>query len=406
MVQLKKSFYKRKNRLENRGSNPPKRAYNKMQALGPIIFGLFFAPAIIATTLISQTAFLMIANILLSVGSLLTIGYGLYEKIRDKKYQAAFWEFMFTAAIMTGLFFLAFNYAPLIAGSGFLATLCFMNLFASSINVFMLMRLIVLPPLLATTQYILSKLGLKSSIELESAPDFDLECDDCANELITKNYTDESIINTENKDWKIQALLPFNKSKELIYKYIDKYLKSFFGAIERSGEIKSRQANYDSMVENRSIDGSHNVFFKNKLIAKSLKVQRLTNAYKECLENPPRAKPLFAERKKILEKYFNKSSVKEKVNHEEYLTALKTEIFNQYRKLITVLECFPLHMALDHLQKVMSISLSDSQVETLKKSIINEGNLSIYTQGFKDQNGLNLVESYSQDDLFEQSLSF
>ena len=396
-TRLKKSYFKQKKYLQNRNTSIFKLAHHKMQALG-LIYSILLSPIVVAASIISHATFLMVANIVYSSYKLFEILYKIYEKIYYKKYHAAFWEFFFSAAIIAGLFMLVFTFAPLIPGSGLISIICFINLFASSINIFVLLRPLLLPLLFSIPKYVARIFGHEIDIELEFAPDFNSEEDDCARRLIIRNYPTHEI-----KDGCANELMlePFNQSKTIIYKKINKDSVGW-GAIERAGEIEEKKKYYDDMVNKGTISGSHDTFFRNKLLAKAQKIQLLTEALSEVSS----IKPSSPEVDKTLRKYFDQYSVQDV---QACVAILKSEIVRQADKMDALFACFPLHLFLHRLQDDMKSNLSDGQqkyfasrrvARTVQVGENNLSELSIYRGNSETYRKLSELQENCKDQLY------
>lgn len=370
------NFYKSDKSLARKGDNISKRVHKNMQALGPIIFALFFAPTVVVvSSIMSQAAFLIASNIFLSLGFLVSITYGIYEKFTNQRKLAAVLELVFSLAIIAGLFFLAFYFTPFIGGWSFLGTLSFINLFASSINIFMLIRVLLLPPILSSLQAFLVKCGFeKAKIELEYSRDIRAVGEDntsedfCANILLIK-YPESCRRFDDN--WKKEAIKPFNHAKNVIRDYENKYQSSLLGNVIRSSDIANRRSNYMNMVERGDTDSIF-AFFRRKLIDKSSEVRKLTVAAGSVSEDLRLHSNAC--------KYFVKHDAKDMgFTFEEYQGVLRLKIKVLITEMLNILQAYPLHMALDHLNKTLK-ELTEDQRRYLARNICVESQVGLYAE--------------------------
>ncbi len=380
MVALNKKFYKRRNDLETQGDNIFSRASKNISTLTPIIFGLILGPTVVVSSIISQAAFLMIANILLSVGLSLAFFNRVYQG------NAKFLEVILTLGMITALFFLVLYLSPVITGWDLLSVISFINLFASSINSFFLLRTLILPPLLATFKYILGKIGIHIDIHLDKQRDFHVEVDlekglksdAAATELITKNYPMATSENLKDNNWRKIAIKPYNRSKEVIYGYATRYRSTPFGEINNHDKIAERLKVVENIMFNAATDSSHNVLLKNKLIKKSFKVQSMQDdvtILSSSYENYGKSqKDEFIERRFLHVKHHGVE-----VPTSELIRCLNDNIHMQINKIINLLQCYPLHMAIDLLDKILNKYLSTTHIETIKNTITTDEMKGLYS---------------------------
>ncbi len=372
MVALNKKFYSRRKDIENKGDNIFSRASKNIATLTPIIFGIILGPTVVVSSIMSQAAFLMIANILLSIG--LTVAF------LNRVYQgnAKFLEIILTISMMAGLFFLVLYLSPVISGWNLLGAVSFINLFASSVNSFFLLRPLVLPPLLAVIEYGLSKVGIKVDVDLDKQRNFEVEIDldkgfksdSSATDLLMKNYPSATTKNLNDNTWRENAIAPYNHSKEVLYKYATRYRSLPFGEINNYEKISKCIKLVDSIFIDGATDSSHNVFFKNKLIHKSQKIK----FFRDDIEK------INSLKCDDIKKRFISMSSKDLHEKTGLVSCLQENVQLQLNKIINLLNCYPLHIAIDLLEKTLSKNMNEEDINAIKDKIVTEDKKSLYIE--------------------------
>lgn len=389
MLVLNKKFYSRKKDLEKQGENIFSKASKNISTIAPIIFSLILGPTVVVSSVMSQATFLMIANILLSIGLSLAFLNRVYHG------NAKSLEIVLTLGMIAALFFLVLYLSPVITAWNVLGVISFINLFASSINAFFLLRTTILPPVLASIKFVLSKAGFKVDINLDKNRDFEVEIDfekglksdAAATVLLTKNYppcvaTAENIV---NNNWRTIAISPYNHSKDRLYHYATRYRSTPFGEINNREAIADCLKHVDNMMLKGSIDGSHNVFFFKKLIAKSEKVKAMSddltilNQHSQCSSD-------WTEKTSFINKRFILHSSAFKIS--QCIDVLNANIQTQLGKIKILLQCYPLHVAIDYLDKHLNKFLSAAQSAELKKRIATGEMQRLYPPGELQRMGL------------------
>lgn len=389
MLSLNKSVYSARH-VEKHGDNIFSKAAKDLSTVTPIIFGIILGPTVVVSSIMSQAAFLMIANILLSVGLSLMFFNRVYQG------NAKLPEIFLTLSIITALFFLVLYVSPVIMGLDFLSILSYINLFASSINSFFLMRNILLPPFLKVIHDVTAKLGMKIDTHLDKPRDFQVENDEkkglksdtIADELLVKNYTHADSKNLRDNNWRKKAIEPYNHSKEVIYNYATRYRSTLFGEINNRDNITDCLNLVNGIMFKGATDSSHNVFLRNKLIRKSIKINRMQED-KDYLEKNysswnPKEKEAF-----IKGHFIHLNSITFKEESSETLTkCYDVNIELQLSKIINILKCYPLHLAIESLDKYLSKHLFSDHIEKIKEAIATKETKELYSQHELDRLGL------------------
>lgn len=336
------NFYKDAKDYDSRGDNPPKRAGRNLQVLGPILFAMFFgSTVVVVTSIMSQAAFVIISNICLSVGFLITISYGIYLKFTNHKKLAATVELVLSLAIIAGLFCLAFYFTPFVSGWGLSGTLSFINLIASSINVFTALRVLVLPPILDKTQkglialgWVDAEIGLDFDRSIRAVPENGNKADNRARHLLS-NYPTEV---RSMPEWdKRAAIKPYNNAIELNSRYINKYRAALFGSIIRDDSIRERESSSNAF-KNGNTDAMFR-FYKTKVRDKISSTRKLYKALDNLRNGSKPYKEYFLKRD-AKNKYFTK---------DDFIGSLIAKINIYKQEILVLLNCFPLHIALQFL---------------------------------------------------------
>lgn len=153
-VHLRKSAFAR-NKEREHNNNFFNKIHKNLSSLTHIGFAILLAPTIVISSFISQTFFLMIANIFLSMGFMFDFLHRIYHN------EISYLEILLSIIAIALLFLLAFYLTPMIGGWTVLGTLCFINLFSSSITSFFLIRNLVIPPLLSLIRLTAKSLGFE-----------------------------------------------------------------------------------------------------------------------------------------------------------------------------------------------------------------------------------------------------
>lgn len=380
MLVLNKKFYSRKKDLEQKGENIFSKASKNISTIAPIIFSVILGPTVVVSSIMSQAAFLMIANILLSIGLSLAFFNRIYQG------NAKFLEIFLTLGIITALFFLVLYLSPVITGWDILGVISFINLFASSINSFFLLRTIVLPPVLACIKIILGKVGINVEIHLDKHRDFEAEIDverekrsdPAASTLLIKNYHGYATAeNLQDNDWRKKAILPYTRSKEIIYGYATRYRSMPFGEINNHEKIAECLKQADNIMLKAATDGSHNVLLYNKLVWKSEKVKLMSDDIEKLTINYDNYSA--QEKKSFINKRFIYIKNGESATKELFVKSLETNVNIQLNKIVKLLQCYPLHIAIDYLEHRLNIYLSEAQRAVVRNKIATDEMCALYS---------------------------
>lgn len=343
------NFYKDDKSYDSRGDNPPKRAGKNLQFLGPVLFAMFFgSTVVVVTSILSQAAFVIISNICLSVGFLITISYGIYLKFTNKKKLAAVVELALSLAIITGLFLLALYFTPFVSGWGLAGTLSFLNLIASSINVFTALRILVLPPILDRTQKGLISLGfVKADLSLE----FDRNVRPVSENGFRRDNRAKHILAAypievrqgQNYDTSV-AIKPYNNAIKRNSDYINKYRASLFGSIIRADDIRDRE-NSSNSFKNGNTDAMFR-FYRTKIRDKIYSTRELAKAKEACKDTK---ETLRASNQHYAQYFVKRDAKNTKFTKDDYIQSFQEKIESYRLEIIVLLNCMPLYLALQFL---------------------------------------------------------
>jgi hypothetical protein len=300
----------------------------------PIIFGLILSPTIIVGSILSQTVFLIIANALLSIGFIIEFCGRIYRN------EVSFTEFMLSLIVMTGLFLVAFYFLPGIPGFGVIGALCFINLLATSINSFFLIRNLIIPPVLELIKYFVLKVfGYEMKARIYNADRItEKEHRGVTNRLFTTFYKQES--SASEVDISVdfeEKIKPFNNTIEMLEHYVNKYQKPVLGYLNRYIEIQRLQSAATRLAEEGHTDAAFG-FIKMKLPFKKQKMSELTRA-KEKLQTE--AQSLGNNLHTFFSPPLGMTIGNSPENIQQGIKLLEAEILRQSEKIAKLEACLP-----------------------------------------------------------------
>ena len=276
-ITLNKSYFARNKSREKDGGGIFSLIHKNLSFLTNVAFLIVLAPTVVVGSLLSHASFLMIANIFLALGFL----FNFFNRIYMREISVE--EVVITLVVIGLLCLLAIYLAPAVSSWGLISTLCFVNLFSTSIIAFFLARNFLVPPLLSGMRSIGNALGFKldtsfyymSPLELENEgePEKDRSLID---RLLMKLYGHNSR-SKENQETLSQELASINKVIKILSKYINKYDEPIFGYINNNEKIKTLEGALTKLVVNCDTDGCSG-FLKRKISYKQTKIEKLQQA--------------------------------------------------------------------------------------------------------------------------------
>lgn len=298
----------------------------------PLIIPLFFAPALITTTFFSKEIILMLANVLLSLGYASNFAYRIYQNEVSKA------ELIIAALLIITLAALAYFFYPPIIAFSFINVLGIVNQIAAGVNLFFLVKDVIIPPCKRLIEKIAHLFGLDITGRYYSKPSFSLNDDRYVlDRLMTQAYGHDTV-SPQFSEKKINS---FNRLLSKLCAYINKYDESFLGYIFNKEAIAELQSHINQLTTRGNSDSSY-AFIHRKIDYKKTKINLLESAKKEVMDalNAPsiNAKPLL--------RFFSNAN-KEQLNIERKQTLLSgircidKEISRQKEKINSLEACLP-----------------------------------------------------------------
>lgn len=263
-----KKFYSRDRSRDNDDNSLFKTIYKNLSFFSTTGWLILLTPTIILTSLLTQTAFLMIANIFLALGFVFNFCHRIYMQ------EVGFFEFFMTLIIVAALVILAFYLSPILTSTSLIGILCIVNLFSSSINSFFIIRNILLPPLASLTQSFFNCLGFSFVIHCFMIRPLELERDrSVIDRLLNKYYKYDSY----SERYQEANLSPFNRLIEVLCRYINKYQETLLGHINHQDKIKKLEDALTKLIKEGNSESSMD-FIHRKISFKNTKIHSLKAA--------------------------------------------------------------------------------------------------------------------------------
>lgn len=331
-IKLNKILFTRNRDREKEAGDFFNKTYVGLTNIIPLIFAIFFTPAIITTSFLSKEILVIIANLSLSLGY--TTNF-LYRMFRNEVSKA---ELLITLITLTAFLAIAYFLCPPIASLTFISVLGFVNQMAVAVNLFFLIKHIVVPPCKKLIENVAQYLGFDIAGRYYSKPPLTLDGDRYViDNLLRNTYGHDSF----SPEYKPQELNSFNKLLTKLSHYIDKYDESIFGYINNRAEIADLEDQI-SKLTTQGIPDSGYTFIKRKIEFKTTKIKMLQEARETVLhaiQNPQLVT------KHIL-RFFNGVSEKDlDQKPQEVLNTglenLQKEIQRQQQKISSLEECLP-----------------------------------------------------------------
>ncbi|MDF1758496.1 MAG: hypothetical protein P1U74_09405 [Legionellaceae bacterium] len=267
-IKIKKSYFSQSNGSDSENNTFIDKITRNSLLLGKALFVLILAPSVVVASFFSQGAFLILANILLA--SCVVVGFGnrLFKK------EADFNELLISVALIGLLFLLAFYFLPSIPAWGVIGALCVVNLIATSINVFSVLREVLVPPFKLLIHHVCKLFGVEVRLGLFHKKHLDIE---------NSSYDKQAIMFLKQNKFKKEGtgldeiVTCVNKASDLHCWYVNKYEGSLFGSINNYDSINTVKSARASLA-NGSHDASYNKFLQKKYNRKQTKLNMLTHA--------------------------------------------------------------------------------------------------------------------------------
>ncbi|MCL9683215.1 hypothetical protein [Legionella maioricensis] len=298
----------------------------------PLALTVFFTPAIITTSLFSKELIAMLANLSLSLGYLTNFAYKIYQKEISKS------ELMISSLTLVAFLIIAYTLCPPIAALSFFSALSFLNQLAVAVNLFFLMKHVVVPPCKKMIENIAQYMGFNIAGRYYSRPPLTLEHDRfILDQLLLKTYGHDSF----SAEFNETEIVSFNKLLLKLSEYIDKYDESIFGYINNKDAIADLEKQIAQLTTRATTDSSY-AFIRRKIGFKTTKINLLQEAKETVsatLENP------FSDAAAAL-RFFKGVDANELEQNRELvlstgLQCLQNEIQRQQEKITSLQVCLP-----------------------------------------------------------------
>ncbi len=327
-VTLIPSKYKRD---RNRGKNIAdvfNNASSNLKNMLHFAIAVFFTPALMASSLISQEIILMIANITLCLGFLINFCYRVYNKDIGKV--DLILSLLFLGTFVAGAYFL---FPGVIATTSLLSVIALTNQLAVGINLFFLLRDHIIPPILYGCKELAKKFGYNVSDRFYRTKELSLEKEPHMINALLKSKHFNSNIDAPDAEQKLNKI---NKLIEVLETYTNKYIVSFMGSITKEQAIKDMQGHIEKLTLEGNPDSSY-TFIRKKIAFKEVKQSKLNTAKKNLQKEP---------NWDLFSTYFtgvSKSNFDKKASEytQEGLDLIEKEYRRQKNKIIDLSICLP-----------------------------------------------------------------
>lgn len=265
-IRLRKTLFSRNRHREKEKTSLFDTIYKNLSFLTNVAFVIILAPTIVISSLLSHASFLMIANIFLALGFVVHFCHRIY--LREVSYS----ELLISLVAIGLLCLLAFYLSPAITSWTFISTLCFINLFSTSITSFFLIRNLIIPPLQSTIQHVSKSLGYEETTAFFYIKPLSVAKDrGVVNILLNKFYNYGSF----SKKYSDDDLKPFNKIIDVLSHYVNKYQQPVLGYINNYERIKELENAISKLVNNGDTVSSLG-FVNKKIMFKNSKIEALS----------------------------------------------------------------------------------------------------------------------------------
>ena len=180
-IKLNKKLFARRHDREKEIGDIFNKTSRGLTSIIPFIVTVFFTPALITTSLFSKEILLMLANLSLSLGYLSNFVYRLFQKQVSKA------ELLITLLTLAALITIAYILCPPAAALSFISALTFINQLAVVVNLFFLIKHVVVPPCKKFIENLAQYLGFNIAGRYFSKPPLTLDNDRYVIDQLLKN---------------------------------------------------------------------------------------------------------------------------------------------------------------------------------------------------------------------------
>lgn len=326
-IELNRPSFARNRHREEEYDNIFSVTYKSLSVLSNILFLVLFPPAIAISNLFSRDVFLSIMNIFLSIGYCAKF----IHKIQYKEVS--------TLELVTSLLFLsasvafAFYFTTAITFASVFDIIRVVNLIATGVNAFFLVRNLLVPPVEELVKYTLSSLGYEIHTSFFNKTPLSLAIDrPVIDRLLQKFYKHNSF----DDEFNPKQIIPFNNMLSVLSHYINKYHAPFLGNLINQERITGLENAVSQLIINGNTDSS-TAFIHKKIAFKTSKINLLKQSIKELqpIQNSAQFNCQFFKYKPSIKEHSS-----EEIN-ENCLALLGAELNRQKHKLALLEACIP-----------------------------------------------------------------
>ncbi len=278
-LKLKKSLFARNHDREKEIGDIFNKTYTGLSYIMALTITVFFTPAVIATSFFSKEIIVILANLSLSLGYLTNSAYRIYQGEVSKA------ELLISTLTLIAFLIIAYLLCPPLAALSVFSVMGFLNQMAIAVNLFFLMKHVVVPPCKKLIENIAQYLGFNIAGRFYSKPPLTLENDRYVLDLLLmKTYGHDSF----SPEFKESEIASFNNLLSKLAEYIDKYDESILGYINNKEAIVDLEKQIAQLTPRGVTDSSY-AFIRRKIGFKTTKINLLNEAKSSVLaafENP------------------------------------------------------------------------------------------------------------------------
>ncbi|KTD51336.1 hypothetical protein [Legionella quateirensis] len=330
-LKLNETYFRRNRSREKEFGDIFNKTSRGLNSLMPMIITMFFTPALITTTLFSKEIILILANLSLSLGYLTNFAYRIYKNQVSKS------ELFVSLISLTAFLTLAYFLCPPVATISFISALTSINLMAVAVNLFFLIKHVIVPPCKKFIENVAQLLGFDIAGRYYSKPPLTLENDRYIIDHLLKTTYKHDSYSPEFNPIEIDS---FNNMLTKLSQYIDKYDESLLGYINNQNVIADLEDQIAKLTTQGNPDPGY-TFIRKKIGFKTTKIHLLEEARDKILAEIKSPKD-----NKIMYRFFKGIVSSEFVeNPQPYLNegveCLQNEINRQQEKINSLNTCLP-----------------------------------------------------------------
>lgn len=328
-ISLNRAHFSRNRHREKEYDNVFSKAHKSLSFLSQVFFLVIFPPAIAISSLFSNAVLISTMNIFLSIAYCAKF----IQRISEQEVsllEMATTLFFLSLTIGTSLY-----WAPAISLISLIDVIGCINLIATGINSFFLVRDILLPPVQGLIHDVLNSFGYEITTSFFNKSPLTLKHDShVLDRLLRKFYKHDS----HSPEFKEQEIRPFNNMLSTLTHYINKYNKPFLGNLTNRERITTLENAVSQLIIHGNTD-STTLFIRKKIDFKTSTLNHLLKAKQEFIIDG--RKDNFTHRYR----FFNLSH-KIPIDNQDELHAAGVTLFDdainrQKQKIETLQACLP-----------------------------------------------------------------